>query len=317
VATFTEQLSAHIETTYGLTVRKLGPLEPWGPEGAQRVDLANGESWVARPHKPARPLVEVEGDAELLRFLEGHDFPAERLAHPEPVSSWERGSVIVTRLLPGKNCRRDKSLATLTGIGQMLGQLHTLPATEGAPARPAGGWHHLSQAGGGRDEDVRILLPLLGDAARRLPDSEQDAFKQLVAELESIDLCADLPHCLINSDFGGPNIIKWRTKLTAIDWTGAGRGPRVHSLAILGLGAVDPALVDAFVAGYRQHVTLEPEELERLDRAIVLHGLILQAWGVAFRGGLPSDVLRQLGRGREAAKRSAELTRRAFVKTAR
>ena len=73
----------------------------------------------------------VRGDAEILRFLERHDFPAERLAHPEPVSSHDSVSVIVTKLLPGENCRSDSSRATVNGIGRLLGRLHTLPATEG------------------------------------------------------------------------------------------------------------------------------------------------------------------------------------------
>ena len=316
VGGFTQELTAHIASTYGVEVTKMAPLEPWGPEGAQRVDLAGGESWVARPHGPARPVDAVHGDAELLRFLEAHDFPAERLAHPDPVSTWARGSVIVTGLLPGKNCRSDASPTTVNGIGRLLGQLHTLPADEGAVSRPAGGWHHLSQAGGGRDEDVRILVPLIQDAAKHLPDSQQDACKELVTELEAIDLCADLPHCLVNVDFGGPNIMKWRNKLFGIDWTGAGRGPRVHSLAILGMGSINPVLVDAIVAGYRERVTLESEELDRLDGAIVVHWFILQAWGVAFRGMLPSDVLRGLAKEREAAKHVVELTRAAYARPA-
>src|SRR5688572_14631567 len=158
MASLIAALPAHLEATYGVGVKKMAPLEPWGPEGAQRVDLDNGESWVARPHGPKRPIKEVRGDAELLRFLEQHDFPAERLAHDKPVSKYGSASVIVTRLLPGKNCRSEGDPVTLHGIAQMLGRLHTLPADEGAVSRPAGGWHHLSQAGGGRDEDVRALL---------------------------------------------------------------------------------------------------------------------------------------------------------------
>jgi Ser/Thr protein kinase RdoA (MazF antagonist) len=307
-------LPEHLEATYGVGVKEMAPLEPWGPEGAQRVDLASGESWVARPHGPQRPVAEVRGDAEVLRFLEEHDFPAERLAHAEPVSRCGESSVIVTKLLPGRNCRSDGDPKTLNGIARLLGQLHTLPLAEGAVSRPAGGWHHLSQAGGGRDEDVRILLPLLADAASRLPDSEQSACRELAVELESADLCRDLPHCFINVDFGGPNVIKWRDKLFGIDWTGSGRGPRIHSLAIFGVGAMNPRLVDAVVAGYREYVSLESEELDRLPGAMVLHGLVLQAWGVAFRGAMPSSVLTWLSKERELAELVAERTREAFQK---
>lgn len=305
-------LDRHLEEAYGVTVKRMTPLEPWAPDGVQRVDLKGGESWVARVHGPSRPLAEVQGDAELLRFLESHDFPAERLAHPEPVTTHGSMSVIVTRLLPGTNCRDDSSPETIRGVGHLLGRLHTLPVGDGAESRPAGGWHHLSQAGGGRDEDVRILLPLLAKASARLPDTEHPAHEELVAELESIDLAADLPHCLINVDFGGPNIIKSDVTLSAIDWTGAGRGPRVQSLSTLGWGGRDASLVDAFVAGYREYVQLEPEELDRLDRALVIHGLILHAWGAAFRGTMPSAILEWLAAERKEAELVVERTRAAF-----
>ena len=314
MASVKEWLPAHLEATYGVGVKRMAPLEPWGPEGAQRVDLADGRSWVARPHGPQRPVEEVRGDAELLQFLQDQDFPAERLAHDEPVSVYGDTSVIVTDLLPGKNCRSENDPKTLHAIARLLGQLNSLPLVDGAVSRPAGGWHHLSQAGGGRDEDVRILLPMLSKAAARLPDSEQVACKELAVELESIDVCTDLPHCLINVDFGGPNIMKWRDKLYGIDWTGAGRGPRIHSLAIFGMGAGNPRLVDVLVDGYREYVTLEPEELDRLPAAMVLHGLILQTWGVAFRGAMPSTILTWLARERESLDIVGERVRQAFAK---
>jgi len=304
-------LRRHLEGTYGVKAREMTPLEPWAPDGVQRVDLDDGASWVARTHGPARPLAAVHGDADILRFLADHDFPAERLAHPEPVSTYDSVSVIVTELLPGESCRGDSSPATIHGIGRLLGRLHTLPAAEGAVSRPAGGWHHLSQAGGGRDEDVRILRPLLAQAAARLPGREHQACQDLVGELESTDLGTDLPHCFINVDFGGPNIIKSRDRLSAIDWTGSGRGPRVQSLGTLAWVG-HPALIDAFVAGYREYVALEPEELGRLDAALVAHGLVLQAWGVAFRGAMPSAVLRWLAAERKATERVVERTRQAF-----
>jgi Ser/Thr protein kinase RdoA (MazF antagonist) len=145
-----------------------------------------------------------------------------------------------------------------------------------------------------------------------LPGGEQGACKELAATLESIDLARDLPHCLINADFCGPNIIKSGDELTAIDWTGSGRGPRVQSLVALWGGVHDLSLVDAFVAGYRQHVQLEPEEIERLPGALVLSGLILNAWGVVFQGGMPSTALKELGSDRVAAVLIADRTRRAF-----
>ena len=73
-----------------------------------------------------------------------------------------------------------------------------------------------------------------------------------------------------------------------------------------------PSLVDAFIAGYREHTRLEPEELDRLDQALVAHGLILNAWGIACRGAMPSTVLKALSGDRHDAKVVVEHTRQAF-----
>ena len=43
----------------------------------------------------------MEGDAEILRFLAAHDFPAERVAHEEPVSVFNGSGVIVTKFVEG------------------------------------------------------------------------------------------------------------------------------------------------------------------------------------------------------------------------
>jgi hypothetical protein len=77
-------------------------------------------------------------------------------------------------------------------------------------------------------------------------------------------------------------------------------------------GSINPALVDAIAAGYREWATLEDEELDRLDGAIVAHWLVLAAWGVAFRGTPPADVLRGLAHERAEAKEVVALARKAF-----
>lgn len=69
-------LGRHLAETYGIKVAGMTPLEPWAPDGVQRVDLEGGESWVARIHGPGRPVAAVHGDAEVLHFLADHDFPA-------------------------------------------------------------------------------------------------------------------------------------------------------------------------------------------------------------------------------------------------
>ena len=86
----------------------------------------------------------------------------------------------------------------------------------------------------------------------------------------------------------------------------------MQSLNTLGWGSHDLSLVDAFVAGYREHVQLEPDELDRLGDALVIHGLVLQAWAVAFQGAMPSRVLHWLAAEREAVVAIVDRARKAF-----
>jgi Ser/Thr protein kinase RdoA (MazF antagonist) len=274
------KLAEHLGERYGVAVSALTPLEPWAPEGAQRVGRADGSAWVARVFPPERAFAHVEGDADLLRFLASHDYPAERLADDEPVSMLDGHAVLVTGLLPGKNGRGETSPSWLEKTGELVGLLNTLPTDNPATARPAGGWHHLSINGGGRRTDVALLQPMMDEAAKRLTSGELEAYKELQAALDGIDGCEDLPHALINSDLCGPNLMLGPDgEATTIDWTGAGRGPRVHSLT--GMNMPTPELVEAFVRGYRRHVELTTDELGRLAGALDVHFLVLRCWSFA------------------------------------
>ena len=84
----TATLPAHLEATYGITVEGIASLEPHG-EGVIGVDRSDGPSWIARVFEQARPMARVQGDVALLRYLQEQGFPAERLAHPEPISVHE------------------------------------------------------------------------------------------------------------------------------------------------------------------------------------------------------------------------------------
>ena len=319
-----ERLAPHLERTYGVGVSKLTPLEPWAPEHAQRVDLDDGRSWVARLHPPSRPGTEVEGDAELLRFLEQHDYPAERLvADGDPVSTLDdpdEHTILLTVLIPGVNCRTDTSPATVGGIGELLGRLHALSLPPDGPVtREAGGWHHLSTAGGGRRADVEALLPQLDAKAERIPDDQQDDAHRLRDALVGIDDCVDLaPHVLINVDFGGPNIMRTPDgQLVGIDWTGAGRGPRVLSMAALGTKGGAPDVLGPFLEGYLRHAPpLGAEELDRLPGALALHGFILGCWMYVHRDVTAATVLHNYDGDVKEGERVTEAVRRLLATAA-
>ena len=93
------------------------------------------DPWIARAFPPARPRSGVEGDAKILRFLERHDFPAERLAVDDAVSDFGGSSLLVTRFVES---RPFPNVATKLGMmGDLLGRLHALPFDESID-RPGG-----------------------------------------------------------------------------------------------------------------------------------------------------------------------------------
>ncbi|MEN3272532.1 MAG: hypothetical protein V7636_1293 [Actinomycetota bacterium] len=303
-------LDRHLEEAYGFEVTRLTALEPWAPDGVQRVDRAGGVPWVARVSPVERSIDAAEGDAEILRFLAAHDYPAERCADEKPVTVFDGRAVIVTELVAGTNARSDSSTETFRRVGALNGLLHSLPVGPGAVSRPAGGWHHVSINGGGRRTDVDALLPVMDRVAAGLSKDDLSLYGQLRDELEAVDGCEDLPHALVNIDLGGPNVIVGPDgSMTTVDWTGSGRGPRVHAFSTMSYG--DLARVDAFVAGYREHATLDDAELDRLADALPVHSLVLDCWMFAHTGRPIAQITPQRAQVREHAKRVADRARQA------
>src|ERR1700685_1448938 len=74
-----ERLLAHLRERYGIEPVAATKLSVH-KTSVFRIDRKDGDPWVARAFPPARPRTGVEGDAAILRFLEGQDYPAERLA---------------------------------------------------------------------------------------------------------------------------------------------------------------------------------------------------------------------------------------------
>jgi Ser/Thr protein kinase RdoA (MazF antagonist) len=301
----TKRVSRHLEQRYGIRVKRMSPID-----SGFRVDRHNGPSWVARWFPPARPREVVEGDAEILEFLEENGFPAERLAHREPISEIEGFRILVTEFVEGGPFQQ--SGQHVHRLGELHGRLHTFPVDEGARARDAGSWHLLSIEGGTRRVDVQTLMPLLAAARQGAPREHKAMYDTLRAELEAIDHCEDLPHALISIDFGGPNVIDSPERgLVGVDWAGAGRGPRLFGLAALVNGRRDLRLVDAFIDGYRKHVRLEPDELARLAPALRVHSLILDCWGAVFVPARVADTVARIGPWRELTESIAERAREA------
>lgn len=289
-------LAGHLESWYGIRVAGTTALD----RGVHRIDRQDGPSWVARVFPPNRPIDEVRGDAAVLRMLERGRFPAERCATPTPVSTHDGRSVLVTGFVDGPPAPADRR--TFARLGHLLGHLHRDPATH---VRPGGAWHHLAPGGGPTEELA---------AARALLEDVKGA-DDLRVRLAEADDCADLPQALVHPDPVPLNAIATEDGLVVVDWTNAGRGPRLWSLGLLlwAAGARDPRLVDAVVTRYRRLVALEPAELARLDGAIRVRPLVMDAWAVGTGRNAMRDVRDGLAEADRITATVAERARAAFT----
>jgi Ser/Thr protein kinase RdoA (MazF antagonist) len=307
-------LGPHLEETYGIRVSNITPLEPWAPEGVQRVDRPDGARWVVRVFPRERPHELADGEAEILRFLEDNAFPSERCADGDPVSVLNGQSVLVTEYVEGTNARGDMRPATLTAMGELLGTPHTLRADHGAMSRPGGSWHLLTVGGGTRRADAEAIRASLKDVAAKLPTSEAPMLDELREMVDEIDDYPDLPQAIVHPDFCGPNVINTPDgRHVVIDWTGSGRGPRISPLGLLlRAGEADLSLVDAIVAGYGKHIRVTPEEIERLPEVVREHGLVMGCWSLAHGYTKLPDLMQGLRAERETSLAVSARARQAF-----
>jgi Ser/Thr protein kinase RdoA (MazF antagonist) len=266
-----EALPAHLERRYGIRVTATTKLDA----GVLKIEQHSGPAWVARMFVIGRPVERAEGDAGALRFLERCRFPAERCAHPEPVSSLDGRTVLVTEFVEGRAWQG--SPATRRALGEMLGRLHALPTEPGPAARPAGSLHHLPDFEGHPGQDLAAAAALLGDLDGRVSAEHERIYESLKGLLPKGDDSHGLPESFVHPDPVPSNVVATPAGLVFVDWTGAGQGPRLASLAAL-LGTLGPQHVDDVLAGYRAHHTLTGEELDRLEGALWARSLWLACW---------------------------------------
>jgi Ser/Thr protein kinase RdoA (MazF antagonist) len=272
-------LRKYLEKHYSITITEITRLD----RSVYRIDRRDGESWVVRAFPADRPVERVQGDAEILQFLEQHDFPAERTANPAPVTSPGGQGVIVTKFIKGKPAVADES--TFFKAGEMLGQLNNLPADSRVIAREADSLHHYSKLEGLPRNDLNAATSWLNTIADRTPLQSQGLREKLLERLGLADDLRDLTRALIHPDPVLKNFIeKPSHELTLIDWTGAGKGPRLLALAILiwnsalAQGTAKGQRVNAAIAGYRSKVKIEDDEFARLYSAMSLRPLIFACW---------------------------------------
>ena len=267
----TDAVPGHLESRYGIEVDSVTTLGP----GVLRVDRRDGPPWVARADLLSRPLQRAEDDAEVLRLLADAGFPAERCAHAEPVSEFDGRAIVVTEFVRGEawpdtaEARRE--------LGAMLGRMHALPLDGSAASRPAGSLHHLPDYEGLPGQDIAAATAMLADLDGRVPAEHRQTHEALTALLAKADDTSGLPEAFLHPDTASVNAISGPDGLVLIDWTGAGRGPRLASLSVL-LHTAGPKNVPDVLGGYAQHQQLTGDELERLEGMLWIRPLWLAAW---------------------------------------
>jgi hypothetical protein len=277
-----EFLRGHLRKGYGVDLVGLERLD----RGVLGLQLADGRHWVARVFSPKRrSLALVESDAAILQFLEKHDFPAERCAVAAPVSVLGDRSIFLTSFI--SHSRGEAGPDTRRAYGDLLGRLHLLqlPAVDGQLAPEAGSLHHYVPGGGGLQADLKAADAWLASLEDQIPASQRWHYESLRQQIATSDSCRDLPQALIHPDPVPKNfLLADADEPVLIDWTGAGQGPRLASLALLLWssalegGGWASYRVDAVVAGYRAHIALEPPELERLESVMRIRPLVFACW---------------------------------------
>ncbi len=201
----------------------------------------------------------------------------------DPVSVFETSAVIITQAVEGGRPTdadgRSDDPAVLAELGGLLGRLHALPASGGAIARDGG----AEEADGGfyvgrpsRDL-AAAAMGFLATGEVVVPDAGREKFDWLRAQVETADDAEGLPEALTHSNFHLWSAVGVPGGLTIVGWAGSGRGPRLPALAWLLRTAAQggPHLVDAVLRGYREHVQLTEDELDRLPGILNLRPLWL------------------------------------------
>jgi Ser/Thr protein kinase RdoA (MazF antagonist) len=279
-----ERLLAHLRDRYGIdpvAATRLSVHKTY----VFRIDRKDGEPWVARAFPPARPRAGVEGDAAILRFLERHDYPAERPAVDDAVSDFDGSSVLVTRFIEGVEL--PDATDKFAMMGELLGRLHALPY-DGSVSRPGGASGEDPSREGAPRQDLLAALAFLDAVDTKVAADERERFERLRTKVRSADDGHGLPEGLLHGNLlhAPDHAILTEQGPVAINWKASGRGPRLADFAYLiwGTGSWNPRRpdherIDAAVNTYRRHIELTDDELERLEALMYVRTLYLVCFG--------------------------------------
>jgi Ser/Thr protein kinase RdoA (MazF antagonist) len=278
-----EHLLTHLRDHHGVDALAATPVSRHNGH-VFHIDRRDGDPWIARVFPPARPRVSVEDDATILRFLERQDYPAERLATDDAVSTFDGSSVLVTKFIDGHLLPSPavgaEGAEKFTIMGDLLGRLHALPL-DGSVSRPGGASGEDPDHEGAPRQDLLAALAFLDAVDTKVAPETRERFDQLRNQVRSADDGQGLPEALVHGNLlhAPDHVIVTDQGPVAIQWKGSGRGPRLADFAYLMWGTwLNPEWVDAAVTAYRQHIEPTDEELNRLEAVMHIRPLYLAAF---------------------------------------
>lgn len=265
-----DTLPAHVEATYEISVTKVSELDV----GVFRIDRGDKKvPLVARLFSAARPVSAANADLEVLRYLAGIDFPAERPIAERPLSSHDGQALLLTEFVK-EVPRAKRPPHPIVKLGRMIARLHRLPVPAGAD-RPAGALHHFAE--GTMSDELRAVSGWLASIEPSVPSGCIDGFDALRDAVVNADGGDGLPEGFVHPDPVPKNVIFTGDGPVLVDWTSAGRGPRLASMTLVlrsGWAAVP------FMKGYLKVSSLTDDEWARLPGLLFSRQLIGLAFGV-------------------------------------
>ena len=263
-------LPAHLENTYGITVAKVSQLDI----GVFRIDRSGkGTPLVARLFSAARPYTAAEADLAVLRYLAEIGYPSERPVENHALTGHEGQALLVTEFVKQAVKAKRPAFPIMT-LGAMVGRLHGLAVPAGAD-RPAGALHHFAE--GTMADELRAAAGWLDSIEARVPAEGADAFDTIRTAVVAADSGDGLPEAFVHPDPVPKNVIFTADGPVLVDWTSAGRGPRLASMTLVlksGWAAVP------FMKGYARVVTLTDDERDRLPGLLFSRQLIALVFSV-------------------------------------
>ena len=148
----------------------------------------------AQAFPPARPRAGVEGDAAILRCLERHDYPAERLAVDEAVSDFDGsdGAGHPIHRWPYAPDGTNQAAEQFAIMGDLHGRLHALPL-EASVSRPGGAAGQDPSREGTPRQDLLAGLAFLAAVDNKVTGADRERFERLREQVRSADDGHGLP----------------------------------------------------------------------------------------------------------------------------